>query len=75
MRSVALGCKLGRMDDATTGPSVPPLQESLGQLKAITKRYRGAKAHWVSDFILYNFAMDVRKQRRATFFQVKGSRI
>ena len=64
------------MDDATaTGPAVPPLQESLGQLKAIMTHYRGAKAHWISDLILYNFAMDVRKQRRATFFQVKGSRI
>src|SRR2546425_1220448 len=54
------------MDDATaTGPSVPPLQESLGQLKAIMTRYRGAKSHWVSDLIFYNFAMDVREQSEA----------
>jgi hypothetical protein len=52
------------MEDSTATP-VPPLGESLGQLKAIMTRYRGAKAHWVSDLILYNFAMDVREQSEA----------
>ena len=53
------------MATPATGPTVPPLEESLGQLKAIMTRYRGAKSHWVSDLILYNFAMDVREQSEA----------
>ena len=61
------------MDDAsTTGPQVPPLADSLDQLKAIMTRYRGAKSHWVSDMILYNLAMDVREQSEAVL-AVRGT--
>jgi len=57
------------MDDATPAsapaPSIPPLSEGLGQLKATMTRYRGSTPHWVSDLVMYNLAMDVREQAEA----------